>query len=130
MQRMITVPGRPRGKARARVVTQHGKTHAYTPKLQDNYEMCIQANWLVKYGLSTRPLVGPLEMKVIANFKSPKLGACMIRPDADNIIKICADALNSIAYLDDSQIVKVTCDKHYAKEDGVTIIISEWEGEL
>ena len=47
------------------------------------------------------------------------------KPDADNIIKSIADALNGIAYADDSQIVQATVNKWWAEESKAEIIIRE-----
>ena len=41
------------------------------------------------------------------------------KPDSDNLAKICLDALNGIAYPDDSQIVALTVNKYYSKEPRV-----------
>ena len=41
------------------------------------------------------------------------------KPDADNILKIIADALNGIAYADDKQVVTAEVQKLYA-ENGYT----------
>ena len=37
-----------------------------------------------------------------------------VKPDVDNILKACADAMNNIVYLDDKQIVDVTVRKRYS----------------
>ena len=39
------------------------------------------------------------------------------KPDVDNIIKIVLDSLNKVAYEDDKQVVKVSLEKLYTKED-------------
>lgn len=45
------------------------------------------------------------------------------RPDIDNLFKGIADALNGIAYPDDSQIVSVTARKFWSEEPKVEVII-------
>lgn len=45
------------------------------------------------------------------------------KPDCDNIAKIICDALNGIAYYDDSQIVKIEVDKVYNETPGVDVVI-------
>lgn len=48
------------------------------------------------------------------------------KPDADNIIKIIADALNGVAYNDDKQIVMCSCGKYYTDgEPFVCVYIQE-----
>lgn len=47
------------------------------------------------------------------------------KPDVDNLIKGIKDALNGIAYKDDSQVVSVFALKQYAENDGVFIQLKE-----
>ena len=35
------------------------------------------------------------------------------KPDTDNILKVVMDALNKVAYSDDSKVVEVRCNKWY-----------------
>lgn len=39
----------------------------------------------------------------------------MKKPDCDNIIKVICDALNGLAYHDDSQVCRVYFEKTYAQ---------------
>lgn len=84
----------------------------------------------------------PVELSVIARFSPPKgasnkrrermlagLEVPTKRPDIDNIIKIIEDALNGVAYHDDSQITKVTAMKIYSETDGVDVVVSGAGGE-
>ncbi len=50
------------------------------------------------------------------------------KPDTDNIAKNIKDALNKIAYPDDSQIVKEIIEKFYSYTPRVEIEIKEFEG--
>ena len=48
------------------------------------------------------------------------------KPDADNIIKIIADALNGVAYNDYKQIFMCSCEKYYTDgEPFVCVYIQE-----
>lgn len=47
------------------------------------------------------------------------------KPDWDNIGKSISDALNKVAYDDDSAIVDVRITKHYAENERVEINIGE-----
>ena len=47
------------------------------------------------------------------------------KPDDDNLLKICQDALNKILYHDDSQVVSGCCDKWYTEGAPYTEIIIE-----
>lgn len=48
------------------------------------------------------------------------------KPDMDNIVKVIADALNSVAYQDDSQVVLVKAKKVYSALEGVDVTIEEY----
>ena len=45
------------------------------------------------------------------------------KPDMDNVIKIIADALNKIAYRDDTQIVDCQVRKFYSEKPRVEVMI-------
>jgi Holliday junction resolvase RusA-like endonuclease len=45
------------------------------------------------------------------------------KPDMDNVLKVVADALNSVAYRDDTQIVDCQLRKFYDKQPRVEVII-------
>ena len=49
------------------------------------------------------------------------------KPDADNIAKLVLDALNGVAYDDDSQVVELTVKKwNRVKKDKEALIVSVW----
>lgn len=130
----LTIPGNPIGKGRPRV-TRYG---AYTPEKTKNYETLVQELFIIAYPYH-KPLEGPVEMLISAYFPIPKsytkgkkLAAehNVIRPtkkpDVDNIQKIIGDALNGLAYKDDSQIVTSEIQKWYTSEGPrVEVIIKE-----
>jgi Holliday junction resolvase RusA-like endonuclease len=119
---VIELPGEPRGKGRPRFA----KGHAYTPATTASYERDLA--WAAKIAMRGRkPLMGSLRVTVTAFMSIPSSWfaasrrdalAGVIRPtgkpDWDNVGKIAADALNGIAYIDDSQIVTATVSKVYA----------------
>jgi len=45
------------------------------------------------------------------------------KPDVDNYIKSICDALNGVAYVDDSQIVEIRCRKYYDDGQGERVEI-------
>ena len=47
------------------------------------------------------------------------------KPDADNIVKIICDALNNIAYKDDTQVVDLQVKKIYGGTEKVIVEIEE-----
>lgn len=130
----LLIPGKPLGKQRPRVL-KNGTT--YTPKKTVNYETLIKELYATEYRLE-KPKEGPLKMKITAYFPIPKsvskVKATSMerghirptkRPDVDNIIKIVADALNGLAYKDDSQIVSCCLEKYYSSIPRVQVEIEE-----
>ena len=112
----FTIPGPPCAKQRPRF----SNGHAYTPEKTIAYES------LVKMAYQGPRFEGQVRMNVEAYFQIPAstskakrnyMGIGMIRPtkkpDWDNIGKIVSDALNGIAYHDDSQITEATVRKFY-----------------
>lgn len=127
------VPGEPKGKARPRV-TRKGIT--YTPKETLNYETWVKECFLLDIGSSHKPLEGDLRvslvvyyplLKSMSKLKQRKALEGDIRPskkpDCDNIAKIILDALNTIAYNDDKQVVSLQVEKWYAEEPRVEVTI-------
>lgn len=133
MVRLI-IPGKPLGKQRPRVL-KNGVT--YTPKKTVEYETFIKEMYVTECR-SEKPKEGPVKMSIRAYFPIPKsvskTKATSMergnvrptkRPDVDNIIKIVADALNGIAYKDDSQIVSCSLEKFYSSIPRLEIEIEE-----
>lgn len=125
----FTIPGEPKAKQRARTL----KTgRSYTPEQTVNYE-----NWVKQcYLLSDQKerLEGQIEARIKAFFSIPKSTSKAKReqmlngeirpikkPDLSNVIKSIEDGLNSIAYSDDSQIVKLVAMKYYSNEPRVEV---------
>ena len=115
----FSVPGKPVAKQRAR----KGPYGFYTPNRTRNYE--TEAAWWAKRGGITEPKEGPVALLVRAYFPASKLHPegypHLTKPDADNIQKIIADALNGVAYFDDGQVYLSQCTKRYAREPRVEV---------
>ncbi len=131
----FTIPGEPVAKGRPRM-TRQGR--AYTPKKTVNYETLIQECFAIAYP-GHQPITGPLGLKIDAHFTVPASWSLKKqrqaydgqlrptkKPDIDNVIK-CMDALNGIAWKDDSQIVTVIASKWYSDRPRVEIEITEVE---
>ncbi len=129
----IVVMGAPRGKERPRF-TKNGRT--YTPKKTTEYEKEIATAWREKYG--DEMVYGHLRLAVFAYFAPNKSDTKKVveqklrnfllptkKPDADNILKVVADALNMVAYVDDARITTMYCTKRYAEHGYIKIQISE-----
>ena len=113
------IPGQPVAKGRPRVAIQGHRIIAYTPDATRQYER--DAKIIIKAAMAGRPpLEGPVSVVIYAWFKKPKRKLKSFhhtsKPDADNICKILCDAMNGIAFVDDSQV----CELHVYKLYGVS----------
>lgn len=128
---MIFIPGRPKGKERARaaVGSKSGKPFMYTPKTTATTEATIRnraTEWMAANGMEA-PHEGPVHILVRNFYQRPKefwegkhpMGGC---GDVDNLMKVAMDALNRVLFKDDAQIVKGTADKAYHDRPGVLIV--------
>ena len=146
---MITfsVPGPPQGKARARTVrTKKGESISYTPARTEYYEYRILNAFLFEAG-NPRELVFAkgvqVRIRITAYYKpaarTTKKDMIKIqngekfptrKPDVDNITKVVLDALNKVAYHDDSQVIEITARKLYSVNEGLVIEVGgaaeEW----
>lgn len=124
--------GKPTGKGRPRL----GKYSTYTPQKTRDYEELVKLSFKNKY--KVEPSEKEIRMKITAVFEPPrrlskKKRAELIenkvgytkRSDIDNICKIILDALNKIAYKDDSQVVELEARKEYGKQNIVYVSIEE-----
>jgi Holliday junction resolvase RusA-like endonuclease len=121
----FTVPGPPTGKGRPTFVRATGR--AITPQRTRLAENRVLLAWQDTH--QARIDLGPVALHVEAVLERPNghyrtnglLAAAGERspwptktPDADNLLKLVADALNKQAYRDDSQIVHATVIKRWA----------------
>ena len=56
--------------------------------------------------------------------KTSKATVPSVRPDLDKLLRAVLDALTSIAYADDGQVVGITSSKAYGTADRVTVTIA------
>jgi len=128
----LTVPGEPKGKQRPR----WHKFGTYTPTETVNYETYIKELFTIKYP-DFIPLESTLEMELCMFLSIPKstgnkkkelMRTKAIqpgkRPDIDNVLKVVCDALEKLAYKNDSQIVDVVATKEYSERPRLEIKIS------
>ncbi len=121
----IYMPGKPQGKGRPRASMRGGFARLYTPEQTRTYEGLIRSRALDLMG-DNPPLDGPVELVLRAVFEPPaswpkrKREAAIVgdvrptsKPDLDNIGKAWSDALNGVAFKDDSQVVRTTLEKVY-----------------
>ena len=121
---VFEVPGEPRGKGRPRF-TKEG--HAYTDSETKAYENKIIAYYRKALGDFRWPDNAFVSVEVTAHYTIPKsatktalagMQAGRIlpsrKPDADNVLKVVLDALNGVAYKDDSRVVFCSAKKIYS----------------
>ena len=75
------------------------------------------------------PLEGPVWVEVSYHPKKPKksTGKAVRAIDLDNVLKVAIDALNQIAWVDDSQIVRILVLKSEPIAEGGLVV--EWGSE-
>ena len=121
------VPGTPRGKGRPRFSRKSGR--AYTPAETAAYESTVAYAGHAAMGTQTL-LGGPVGVKMTAVFQIPASWSLKrkrealhhtSKPDADNIAKIILDALNGIAFEDDSSISSLRVEKGYRADANVVV---------
>jgi len=135
MEVTFEVPGQPRGKERPRWTMVSSTAIVYTPRNTRGYEDMIRTYYQVK-NLHKFEKGEALEVSAIAYYKIPtsaKKGHKVLmlkgemlptkKPDIDNIIKIVLDALNGVAYYDDSQVCRVNFMKMYSENPRLKILI-------
>lgn len=139
------VNGEPMGKGRPRFSTFNGFVRTHTPKDTINYESKVVYAYKSEYKERAFDPHEQIIAHINAYYTIPKVcyrfykrenvtkltknGLDMVsgkirptkKPDCDNIAKIILDALNGIAYHDDSQVVGLVVTKHYAEEPRVEV---------
>lgn len=84
----------------------------------------------------SKPLKGPIWLNMTFHTSIPRSWSQkrkeaengkwnMKRPDIDNFLKFALDTLNGLIYLDDAQVVELTCQKIYSKLPRTEIQIKE-----
>lgn len=142
---IFTIPGNPKGKARARTFynSRLGRSQSVTPEKTVLYENYVKECYLTAKKREKWFDGEPLQMYITAFFDIPKSTSKKKRqkmlkeevlptkkPDIDNIAKVICDALNGIAYHDDTQIVSLNVSKVYAEtEPRVLVGIYKYEPE-
>ena len=127
----FTIEGEPTGKGRPR----HGKYKTYTPHKTKAAENNIAYFYKVNVG---HYFEGYVKLKLdlyysIAKSDSKKKKLMKLnnelrpnkKPDIDNVVKLVADALNEVAYKDDTQIIELECRKFYSDIPRIEITIED-----
>lgn len=137
----IAVTGKPIAKGRGRAgKTADGRAVIFTPSSTRKWEADARQLARIEMG-AKKPFDGPLQIIVRAIFTPPTswpawkremalTGEIMhtTKPDGDNILKAMKDALNSVVYADDSQVVKSGIEKRYGPQPMVVATITPLAG--
>jgi Holliday junction resolvase RusA-like endonuclease len=116
----FTIPGIPRGQGRPRFARIGAHVRAYDPAESRNWKALVA---MAAQAAGVQMIDGPVAILIVAHLPRPKRlmrkrdpegpipATC--KPDADNILKGCLDALNGIAYADDAQVAAARVMKYY-----------------
>lgn len=135
----FTVTERLMGKERprARVVGSGNNSFAtiYTPSNTKKMESIIKNKYIENGGLKDDNALFEVNMvcyKAMPKSFSKRLKIecnnqlCCRKPDNDNILKLVLDALNGVAYKDDTQVVRCSCEKRWTdSEERIEIDINK-----
>jgi len=138
VQKMIfEVKGKICGKGRPRFVRRGDYVSTYTDKITASYENLIKLSFMNVGGEIIKKPNG-VSISITAAFLPPaslsekKKRSCLSgetphikKPDIDNITKVVMDALNKIAYEDDSQVVEINVMKRYCEQEMLVVQIEE-----
>ena len=119
------IPGQPIAKGRPRMAIKGHRIIAYTPDATRQYER--DAKIIIKAAMAGRQaLEGPVSVSMSFYFQELKRKKQWhtSRPDIDNLIKSGLDAMNGIAFVDDSQVCELHVFKSYGENPRVEIIMT------
>ena len=136
---VFEVPGKVRGKGRPRFTRRGNFVSTYTDDKTAAYEKLIQASYLKHTSYISQKSVRISMYICFAPNKSDTKKNKLIKlknslwpskkPDVDNVVKIVLDALNKIAYSDDTQVNEIHVIRHWDEQERLVICLSE-NGEL
>lgn len=138
MKVMFTIFGEPKGKGRPRFARRGQYVKTYTPEETVNYENLVK----LEYQRQCRNVFFekdvPLDMRVFVYHSIPKSTSKKKRelmlqnrirpikkPDSSNVLKSVEDALNTVAYHDDTQVVDTMIRRFYSEQPKVVVTIQE-----
>lgn len=127
----------PQSQPRPRITVRGKYAHAYEPKSITEYKRLVAGKYRSAYKQQL-PLTGALSVDVrfyrpiqksISKIERQRrvLGQSLptVKPDIDNYVKAILDALNGLAFQDDSQIVVLYARKIYSDKPRTEIEINE-----
>lgn len=125
---VVKAKGRPRFRNTGKYV------QTYTDEKTANYENLVKLSFINAGGTKIVEKGAPLGVKIDLFKSVPRSFSkkatkqalqgdfrWVSKPDCDNAAKSILDALNSVAFDDDSQVVELFVRKHYGEEDKAVI---------
>jgi crossover junction endodeoxyribonuclease RusA len=110
----LEIPGKPVPLQRARA----GNGHRYLPARSKAYRELVQTSWMA----AGRPSLGDMPLTISARFYGARASA-----DLDNLVKAILDALNTLAFTDDRQVVCLSgCHKLPVDAGGARCEVDLW----
>lgn len=129
----FSVPGDPVPQPRPRVSTRSGFARAYVPAKHPvhAYRAAIAAAARAAgadvHGDAVEVVIDFVFSRPPSHLRKnglAKNAPALPRPDLDNCAKACLDALNGVAWADDSQVRRLVVEKSYGSEARTTVRIS------
>ena len=119
----ICIPGVPIAQPRAKATTFGGHVRMYTPgKKVRPFRESIRILFAAQH--QGPPAEGPIIIQIVAVFPRPRAKIWktklmprephVVKPDGDNVAKAVLDALNELAFRDDSQVYYLAVQKFVA----------------
>ena len=131
----FTVPGKAVGKQRPRFSRTLTGVRTYTPRKTQEYEDLVRISYRA---VSKQKLEGAISATIYGYFEPPKSISKKQREqmlngdisyikkiDSDNLAKSILDALNGVAYDDDSQVCLLVVQKLYGEKARVEVVLEE-----
>lgn len=132
----FTVYGEPVAQGRPRANTVNGHVRMYDPKKSRDYKHYVRLT--ASQHRPEKLLTGPLALRVkvfrptLKSFNKKKKAEAekgelrpITKPDVDNYVKAIKDALNSVIWKDDSQVVDLQVSKFYSENPRIEVEIDE-----
>lgn len=133
----FVVYGTPIGKGRPRATSRGGFVRMYTDAKTLGFEAAVadEARTAMK---GWEPFDTPMQLQLSAYYPIPKSWSKkkrqlamdgdihpQVKPDLDNVMKAVLDALNSVVYADDSQVINMVATKRYSSDPRVEVYVHE-----
>lgn len=134
MQIEFWIPGKPVAQSRPRFARRGAFVQTYDATPAKDYKSWVKScalDHMAQHDVTMISRDVPLVMILVVNVERPKAKKkalfVVTKPDCDNFAKGVMDALESILYQADQQIVRLVVSKHYSDRPGVTVTLSEAE---